>query len=228
MYFDLVNIAFCFYSYILILVAEYGGYRIRTFIWLLKRALIPFLRGVLQSLFFGSLATPPLIEKNVKILYRNKIKLGKFVYIGLGTFINALTLDGILIGNRVTLREYGHIQGSSSPKNPGVGLTISDHVYIGPRCLIGIGEKIFIGKNTLIGANFTAVSENHKIENNVTSMHETIRKGIRIGNNCWIGHGVTILDGVHIGDKSIIGAGSVVTKSFPSNSKIVGNPARLI
>ena len=52
--------------------------------------------------------------------------------------------------------------------------------------------------------------------------------GINIGQNCWIGAKVTILDGVEIGNNCVIGAGSVVTKSFPDNTIIAGVPARVI
>lgn len=51
---------------------------------------------------------------------------------------------------------------------------------------------------------------------------------VRIGNNVWIGVRVIILKGINIGDNSIIGAGSVVTKNVPNNSIVVGNPAKVI
>ena len=54
------------------------------------------------------------------------------------------------------------------------------------------------------------------------------RKGIKIGNNCWIGSKVTILDGVEIGDGCVIAAGAVVQTSFPPNSVIGGVPARIL
>jgi acetyltransferase-like isoleucine patch superfamily enzyme len=58
--------------------------------------------------------------------------------------------------------------------------------------------------------------------------HSISREGIEIQDNCWIGTGVRILDGVSIGSGSVIGAGSVVTKDIPSNSIAVGVPAKVI
>ena len=51
---------------------------------------------------------------------------------------------------------------------------------------------------------------------------------VHIGENCWIGAGALIMPGVTIGDNSVIGTGSVVTKDIPDDSVAVGNPARLI
>jgi acetyltransferase-like isoleucine patch superfamily enzyme len=51
---------------------------------------------------------------------------------------------------------------------------------------------------------------------------------IRIGSDCFVGYGAIILPGVEIGDRVIVGAGSVVTKSVPANSVVAGNPARHI
>jgi len=69
------------------------------------------------------------------------------------------------------------------------------------------------------------ISANHKIED--LSKHEKTRP-IRIGKDCWLGANAIILPGVELGDRVIVGAGTVVTKSFPSNCIIMGVPARII
>ena len=51
---------------------------------------------------------------------------------------------------------------------------------------------------------------------------------VRIGRNCWLGAGVIVLPGVTIGDNSVIGAGSVVTKDIPANVVAVGSPCRVV
>lgn len=194
--------------------------------WVLKRGLFPAFRGLFLFSFFAGRSLPPLVGKGTTLLYKRMIRLGRWVFIGNYVSINAYSLNGISLGNRVTIREFGIIQCSSSVENPGVGLVVGNNVYIGPRCNIGVGGEIVIGEGTLVGADFTAVAENHLQTDEGISKVEVTRNGISIGKNCWIGHRVIILDGVTLGSNSIVGAGSVVTKSFPPGSKIAGIPAR--
>lgn len=84
---------------------------------------------------------------------------------------------------------------------------------------------IEIGEGTLWSYNCCFVSANHSKDD--YGQHEKCSP-IRIGNNVWIGANCTILPGVEIGDNTVIGAGSVVTKSIPSHSIAVGNPCKVI
>lgn len=86
--------------------------------------------------------------------------------------------------------------------------------------------KIVIGKGTYIAPNVGLITSNHSISN--LDLHDEPRP-IVLGEKCWIGMNSVILPGVTLGDGTIVGAGSVVTKSFPEgNCVIVGNPARIL
>lgn len=86
--------------------------------------------------------------------------------------------------------------------------------------------KIILGKGTYIAPNVGMITSNHDINN--LDKHQP-GKDIILGKNCWIGMNSIILPGVKLGDKTIVGAGSVVTKSFEEgNCVLVGNPAKII
>lgn len=94
--------------------------------------------------------------------------------------------------------------------------TVLDEAYV------TIGDDCFIGPNVGI---YTACHSTDPVERNTRNEWAL---PVTIGNNVWIGGGVTILPGVTIGDNVTIGAGSVVVKDIESNSVAVGNPARVI
>ena len=85
-------------------------------------------------------------------------------------------------------------------------------------------KKISIGKNCMIAPNVHIVDSNHGTKLGIAyNEQDNIVSEVHIGDNVWIGSGVIVLMGVSIGRNSIIGAGSVVTKSFPENSLIMGS-----
>ncbi|MCR4780196.1 MAG: sugar O-acetyltransferase [Ruminiclostridium sp.] len=83
---------------------------------------------------------------------------------------------------------------------------------------------IYVGDNTMFAPNVVVASAGHPIEPVLRSKGYQYNFPVHIGNNCWIGAGVLILPGVTIGDNTIIGAGSVVTKDIPANVVAYGNP----
>ena len=80
----------------------------------------------------------------------------------------------------------------------------------------------------MIGPNVTMSSAGHPVEPHLRKREIQFNADIRIGNNVWIGAMVMILPGVTIGDHSVIGAGSVVTRDIPAGVVAVGNPCRVL
>lgn len=109
-------------------------------------------------------------------------------------------------------------------------------IRIGKDCTVNYGCILYgtggleIGDNTRIAAYTVILPMNHIYSDPETPIwHQgETAKGIRIGNDVWIGSGVVILDGVEIGNGAVIGAGSVVTKNIPEFSVAVGVPAKVI
>ncbi|KKK43075.1 hypothetical protein LCGC14_3169000 [marine sediment metagenome] len=83
-----------------------------------------------------------------------------------------------------------------------------------------------MGDNSGLGAYCMVHTANHVFDTEKVSMTSWEKKPVTIGKDCWIGMGVCILPGVTIGDRVIIGAGSVVVKDIPSDVIAVGNPCR--
>jgi len=171
-----------------------------------------------------------IVGKNTKVLFKNKLSVGKNCYIADNGYLNCLSKKGVVFGDRVTIRESAWMQITSDLSNLGEGIIIDSNVYIGPNSILGAAGLLHIKSGNQIGANVQFIAENHKYDNNDLSIAEqgVIRKGIVINENCWIGNNVIIVDGVEVGEGCVIGAGSVVTKSFEPFSVIVGNPARII
>lgn len=87
--------------------------------------------------------------------------------------------------------------------------------------------QIFIGDETMIAPNVTIIAASHPVSPTLRAKGYGYNKPVTIGKNVWIASNVTILPGVQIGDNSIIGAGSVVSKDIPSNVIAFGNPIKI-
>lgn len=87
--------------------------------------------------------------------------------------------------------------------------------------------NIYIGDKVMFGPNVTVATANHPILPELRDRMLQYNKDVHIGNCVWIGANTVIVPGVSIGDNSIIGAGSVVTKDIPANVIAYGNPCKV-
>jgi len=183
------------------------------------------LRGQSYKKVLGSVGESCFIEKNVRIRVPERIFLGDRVIIEENACLDATYHDSqIRLGNDVRI-------GRSSVLKAGIGeIIIHDGVLVGRFVCFVANGCIEIGKNSLLGDMITLASANHVFDDPATPMKfqgiELSR--IEIGEDVWLGSLVTVLPGVRIGDGSVVGAGSVVTKDIPPYSVAVGNPAKVI
>ena len=109
-------------------------------------------------------------------------------------------------------------------------VSIGAKTVIGQECTISAFQHVSIGRECILADRVMLIDFDH----GVTEVERPIRlqgiykRDVRIGHNVWIGYGACVLRGVSIGDNSIVGTSSVVTKDFPANSVLGGAPARLI
>lgn len=110
----------------------------------------------------------------------------------------------------------------------GKNITIENDIYINFGCVILDCAKVTIGSHTLLGPNVGLYAANHATDANERINGGCYGKPIHIGKNVWLGGDVKVLPGVSIGDNTIIGTGSIVTKDIPANVIAVGNPCKVI
>lgn len=112
--------------------------------------------------------------------------------------------------------------------NWGKNTHFGNNVYANFNLTLVDDTDIFVGDNVMFGPNVTLATAGHPINPELRIKAAQFNIPITIGNNVWLGAGVIVMPGVNIGDNSVIGAGSVVTKDIPANVVAVGNPCRVM
>lgn len=214
---------------------------------------IPLLPGLavrylLYPTIFSKMGRSVKVYPDVRLKNSQRIEIGFGVVLNRGVEIRINTEDRVELGDRVCL--FRDVQINSTGKGNSIKLRnlvcldsgviikthdggqieIGEHTYIGPYSSVVGHGKIKIGKDCRIASHCSICAHNYNF-NKITTV---IRKqgfnfkGITIEDDCWLGSGVKVVDGVTIAQGSVIGAGAVVTKDIPPYSIAVGVPAKVI
>jgi acetyltransferase-like isoleucine patch superfamily enzyme len=187
-------------------------------------------RGLFLKPFLQRSAGLVFLGRHVKVKHAYQLSAGKNLILDDNVSINALSANGIKLGDHVSIARDSILFCTGIIAQKGTGITIGDRTGIGARAFIGGQGGVIIGSDVITGPNIQIFSENHNFNDSSLTIKEqgVSRQPTVIGNNCWLGGGITILAGVTIGDGCVIAAGSVVTKSVPPNSIVAGIPAKVI
>lgn len=184
------------------------------------------LRNLVYKIICHRLGKSVYFQDGIELINASCLEIGNGVHIFRGVRINAAGDN-----NHIRLED-----GVALERNIDIGCLDSTNISIGKEtfigsdvCITGPGD-IRIGERCLIAAHCGIYANNHRFENidQPIQSQGISRQGIFIDDDCWLGHAVTVLDGVTIGKGSVIGAGAVVTKDIPPYSVAVGVPAKVI
>lgn len=194
--------------------------------------LIPGALGLLARKYlfrplFKQVGRGVIFGRNLTLRHPHKIIIGDNVIIDDECLLDAKgeSNGGISIGDYVTIGRFSSLVCKNGDINIGSNVNIGStvKVVVGDQGRIDIGSWIDIGSN----CHFSGGSYDYAQSDVLPSARRIPTKGIIIEDNAWIGVGVILLDGVRIGSKSIVGAGSVVVKDIPPHTIAYGVPAEV-
>jgi acetyltransferase-like isoleucine patch superfamily enzyme len=181
-----------------------------------------FLLNPKLSILWADIGKGTTLSRLSKIHDSRAITLGSHAWIE--SQANLSPMGGtIRIGDKTHILPYAMLLGF------GGDIDIGSHCTVHPFCILYGGGGLQIGNSVRIAAHTVIIPTNHLFEDPETPIRlQGIRaEGIVIKDDVWIGTGVRVLDGVTIGQGSIIGAGAVVTKDIPDYAIATGVPARI-
>jgi acetyltransferase-like isoleucine patch superfamily enzyme len=186
------------------------------------------LRSKFYPGMFRSCGKGLVLGRNICIRHPGRIALGRGVMIDDSCVLDAKgeSSEGITIGDGVAVAR------DTILSCKGGSIEIGDNSNLSAKCLLMSETKLTIGKNVLVaGMCYIVAGGNHGMDRTdipIIQQPMVDKGGVRIGDNCWLGARVTVLDGVTIGNDAVIGAGAVVTRDVPDFAVAAGVPAKVI
>jgi acetyltransferase-like isoleucine patch superfamily enzyme len=195
---------------------------------LLRRSLW-LIRGFFKGLLLQRRFVFVFMASGVNLRGASLIKFGKGVTLERGVIIDGLMRHGVKLGDHVRIGPYSTLVGAPI-SNLGEGITIGANSAVDAYSFIGSAGPVTIGENVIMGQHVCFHPENHNFDRTDVpiKLQGTVRQGITVEDDVWVGANVTFLDGAHVGRGCVIGAGSLVRGNIPAYSVAVGAPARII
>jgi acetyltransferase-like isoleucine patch superfamily enzyme len=186
------------------------------------------LRGGAYRLFLSADGLPA-IEDHVRIHRPEDVRLGASVYLDHGVYLHG-GAGGLTIGAGSFIMNGCRLHVFNYRDLPQAGIRLGRRTFLGEGSIMRGQGGIVVGDNVLFGPRTQVLAVDHVFTDPALPVMDQgiTAKGIAIEDDCWIGAGATVLDGVTIGRGSVVGAGAVVTASIPPHSLAVGVPARVI
>ena len=183
-------------------------------------------RRIFYPFIFGSIGKNVSIGRNVSIRGAAKITIGANVMID-----DNCVLDARGENTQIRIDDNVLISGSTTIRARNATLHIGQGCSIGRNCLLGTDHSLILGREVLLGAfTYLCAGGNHHFEGpeiSVISQGLKESKGIVIGDGAWLGARTTVLDGMTVGEGSVIGAHSLVNRSIPAMVVAHGCPAKV-
>ena len=194
------------------------------------RRVVSLLRGFFRTVFIKQKGRFLFLGSHVAFHHSHLLSLGKSVVIEDYVTIDALSKNGVQIGDNVKIARFSIIECTGVIRNVGEGVSIGSNSAVGAYSYLGGQGGLRIGENVIMGPRVNFHSENHNYEDMATPIRlqgET-REGIIVEDDCWVGAGTIFLDGSYLEKGCVVAAGCVVNKHFPAYSILGGVPAKII